>query len=341
MEEDDACKSTSDDKTNDMHSELENSAETDSQVNDRSPHLADGLSKKQRKRLLRREKWLEVRKLKRAKEKQRLKEKKKIAQENNVTLGPSRKKLKCNKMSGSKCKVRVVIDLSFNDIMNDKDIGKCVKQIHHCYSVNRRYSDPMQLYLTSFSGRLEKDMEKHDGFRNWDVNFSSEHFTELFKPSELVYLTSDSENVLTTLEEEKVYIIGGLVDHNSQKGLCLKVANDVGISHGQLPIGEFIQMASRKTLTIDHVFEIMHGVCHGKTWEEALLQVIPPRKGAQVKNKSILEDTESPRSPEEGASTGSKSSIVSNEEESKVSVPGLNSLDSDDKHFDIENGEGS
>ncbi|XP_071446505.1 tRNA methyltransferase 10 homolog A isoform X2 [Hetaerina americana] len=275
--------------------------------------LNDGLSKKQRKRLMKREKWLQVRKLKRIKEKEKQKQKKKNALQNNIKLGPSRKELKYNKMSGSQCKVRVVIDLSFNDLMNDKDIGKCVKQIHHCYSVNRRHSDPMQFYLTSFNGRLEEDMEKHDGFRNWDINFSSEHFTKLFQPNELVYLTSDSENVITSLEDDKVYIIGGLVDHNSQKGLCLRVAKDTGISHAQLPIGEFLQMATRKTLTIDHVFEIMHGVWHGKTWEEALLQVIPARKGAQAKDRDLPKD-----SSEESHDGGI---VAPSEEESKAKTP--------------------
>ena len=43
-----------------------------------------------------------------------------------------------------------------------------------------------------------------------------------------------------------MYIIGGLVDHNAHKNICLKRAEKQGIGHGQLPIGEYVKLATRK-----------------------------------------------------------------------------------------------
>jgi tRNA (guanine9-N1)-methyltransferase len=40
---------------------------------------------------------------------------------------------------------------------------------------------------------------------------------ELFPKEKLVYLTGDSPNVLEDIEEDKVYIIGAIVDHNRLK----------------------------------------------------------------------------------------------------------------------------
>ena len=114
----------------------------------------------------------------------------------------------------------------------------------------------------------------------------------LYKPHKMVYLTSESENLLgETLDPKCVYIIGGLVDHNAHKGLCHRLAIEKGIGHARLPIQEAgVEMKTRQVLTIDHVFRILASVAsEGKSWKEALLETLPGRKGAKDINPlSIL-----------------------------------------------------
>lgn len=50
-----------------------------------------------------------------------------------------------------------------------------------------------------------------------DIHIKTEHYTEVVSQEQLVYLTSDSPNVLTELDPQRAYVIGGLVDHNHHK----------------------------------------------------------------------------------------------------------------------------
>lgn len=103
--------------------------------------------------------------------------------------------------------------------------------------------------------------------------------------STVTYLTGDSPNVLTSLTPGHTYILGGIVDRNRYKNLCLNKANSLGIAHAQLPIGEYLpEMQTRKVLTVNQVFEILvnwveAGEKDGKEgWGEALRKVMPERK---------------------------------------------------------------
>lgn len=120
-------------------------------------------------------------------------------------------------MSASKCKLRLALDFSFDHLMNPKDIAKCIKQVQRCYCDNRRATNPLQFHIVHLNGKSREEMSKLTGYENWDVNIHSESYMELFKKEDLVYLSSESDNVVQTLDETKVYIVGALVDHNSHK----------------------------------------------------------------------------------------------------------------------------
>jgi tRNA (guanine9-N1)-methyltransferase len=100
---------------------------------------------------------------------------------------------------------------------------------------------------------------------------------------EVVYLSSESDNVLTHLKPNSTYIIGGLVDKNRHKGICHKRAVNRGIKTAKLPIGEYLEMKSRQVLVTNHVLEIMLKWMEFGDWGKAFMAVMPERKGAKLK----------------------------------------------------------
>lgn len=256
------------------------------------------MSKRQRKRLQKRQFFVEHRKIKRKEKKERKKAQKRKLQEGKETedgkegvssasdnLTNNKEKLSCEKKkfrsmnSEHASSLRVAIDLSFDDLMTDRDIHKLLKQIQRTYSINRRADRPIQLYLTSFGGRSKTILDEiHCKYTSWDVHIKEESYGDVFSQEDVVYLTSDSPNVLSEVDESKAYIIGGLVDHNHHKGLCYRLAVERGIAHARLPISECVKLKSRTVITVNHVFEIMLLYSQTKDWKESLVQVLPARK---------------------------------------------------------------
>ena len=77
----------------------------------------------------------------------------------------------------------------------------------------------MQITVTSFDDTLKDIFEKKTPtFTNWkNIEFTKESYLDKFDKSKLVYLSADSDNVVRELEDDKVYIIGGIVDKNRHK----------------------------------------------------------------------------------------------------------------------------
>ena len=76
-------------------------------------------------------------------ERERRKEKRKQALEAGEILPPSRKQLR--KESRPPADICVVVDCSYEEYMSENDIKKLVKQLQHCYAINRRAEQPFKV----------------------------------------------------------------------------------------------------------------------------------------------------------------------------------------------------
>lgn len=130
----------------------------------------------------------------------------------------------------------------------------------------------------------EHDDEQHDGQQNEEGSGGGE----------IIYLSSESDNILTHLKPNSTYIIGGLVDKNRHKGVCHKRAVNRGIKTAKLPIKEYLEMRDRQVLVTNHVMEILLKWMECGDWGKAFMEVIPQRKGGKLREDGGPQATESP-----------------------------------------------
>ncbi|CDR45818.1 CYFA0S20e00540g1_1 [Cyberlindnera fabianii] len=177
--------------------------------------------------------------------------------------------------------LKFVIDCDFDDLMTEKERVSLSAQITRSYSSNRFAKQTAECTVSSFNKLLKKRFEeglKDANWANWD------HFTfqeEEFKPEDkekCIYLSSDSTEVLETLEPGMTYVIGGIVDKGRYKNLCKDKAEKMGLVTKRLPIDEYIKLSGRRVLTTTHVVELMLKWMEVKDWRLAFNSVLPPRK---------------------------------------------------------------
>lgn len=251
--------------------------------------LPEGMSKNAWKKLQKQKRWDEQKEEYR----QKRREKKKVARANkrqrsedpdaNYHLQPKREKPQSQIPSG----ISVIMDCEFDELMSDKEIVSMSNQITRCYSAKRHSTHLVELVISSFNKRLKARFEKSLlDYKLWqNMTFKeNDSLTELLPEnkeelSKFIYLTADTDNEIERLEEGYTYILGGIVDKNRHKQLCLKKAQSLGLKVARLPIGKYIQMNSRHVLATSHVYEIMC-MCFelGHDWQKAFNSVLPPRK---------------------------------------------------------------
>ena len=120
----------------------------------------------------------------------------------------------------------VIVDCNFEDSHNDRAIVSLTSQLAYCHGINKRSKHPSYIYFTGVGSRTLTQLSKTD-YKNWrGVTVSSNEFTEMeaLRGREIIYLTADSDVLLESLDPKAAYVIGGIVDRNSLKGVTQQKA---------------------------------------------------------------------------------------------------------------------
>ncbi|XP_048040647.1 tRNA methyltransferase 10 homolog B isoform X1 [Megalobrama amblycephala] len=236
------------------------------------------------------ERRLELKKSKRKEEKQRKKLNRQYKDVNEPQLSKriikaiTKERLEEARAAG----LCLCVDLSMTDCLSAKEISRLAGQIRRLYGSNKKALQPFHIFLTEFKedSLLYKEcVRMNDGFLNYLIDVTEESWFHLFPSEDVIYLTPDASEALEYVEEDKVYILGGLVDETIQKKISYMRAKELGIQMARLPIDEYMVKRPNpknfhsKILAINQVFQILLTFRDTKDWTKALVAGIPPGKG--------------------------------------------------------------
>ena len=122
---------------------------------------------------------------------------------------------------------RVVINCSFGEFMGDRENRSLAQQVKLVYTLLKRMRANFQLHLTSLDAQNPASAHlANSGLSGWKVQVHDESAWELFPSEDLVILSPDATECLETIDEDKIYVIGGLVDRRIQKKRTFDQAKD-------------------------------------------------------------------------------------------------------------------
>eukprot|EP00172_Hildenbrandia_rubra_P002327 Plantae.Rhodophyta-Hildenbrandia_rubra.ctg310.p1 GENE.Plantae.Rhodophyta-Hildenbrandia_rubra.ctg310~~Plantae.Rhodophyta-Hildenbrandia_rubra.ctg310.p1 ORF type:complete len:307 (-),score=71.70 Plantae.Rhodophyta-Hildenbrandia_rubra.ctg310:447-1367(-) len=192
-------------------------------------------------------------------------------------------------------KQRVCVDVEWAKSLTEKELASLAIQISYSYSTVRNIAEdgsvPLKLSVVGMTKELESKLTSvASGWDVWPIRVTTKSLLDEFNVKDMVYLTHDAEDVLESLDSEKVYIIGGMVDRNRLKGATKKKADEMGLKCARFNLDETITMEGTPVLTVNHCVDLLSHVHSGLSWTDAYIKVLPPRKGAQNEERKRKEN---------------------------------------------------
>lgn len=191
----------------------------------------------------------------------------------------------------------IYVECTLSQDRREKEIRSLVRQLQYCLAANRRAVYPARLVFTGFKGAVKQFAEDSMGAASWKAQLCEETVAEALSVDAAEYkrpiivLSPDAEEALSTVDEDTVYVVGGLVDRTVKKGITTKLAADHGWIARRLPLQEHFGHSA--VLNVNDVVAILLLVHGGSEWEDALMTAIPQRRQAQARqlpSKNVVKD---------------------------------------------------
>ena len=115
-----------------------------------------------------------------------------------------------------------------------------------------------------------------DNDRKLSAFTTEKNYTEIFDPQKIIYLSPDAEAALPTVEADKIYVIGGIVDRVTERNIpryaSLEMSQVDGIPAYRLPLNEYVKWeGGTQFLTLVTVMKILKMTFeNGNDWKQTM-----------------------------------------------------------------------
>ncbi|CAL1272936.1 unnamed protein product [Larinioides sclopetarius] len=185
---------------------------------------------------------------------------------------------------------KIVLDLSYDPFMTEKEKSACVTQLSLIYSANRKNRYPYDLHFCNaissymsvqkFQTFLPKSSESF-------VTLTEKSYLDIIPKEKLVYLSPHAKETLQEYDHNAVYVIGAFVDTVKRQKISFNKADSEEIKSYSLPLDDYVLWgAGTKSLTVNQVFEIMLIMKNTGDWKKAF-GVIPTRKIRRLEKEQV------------------------------------------------------
>lgn len=186
---------------------------------------------------------------------------------------------------------KVVVDNSFTNYMDSREISLTATQLCYIYGANGGLDEPFDLWFCNYQPESALAKKLEIALPNIStsalISLETRSYLDIFPKERLLYLTPDAPRPLMELSDDDIPIIGALVDKTIIKPLTMAKARTEGIRMARLPIDEFVVWGkSTKSLTLNQVIEILGVYRQTRDWRQALITGVPSRK---LKSKEQIE----------------------------------------------------
>lgn len=187
----------------------------------------------------------------------------------------------------------ICFDLDYNNCMDTREKNSLVSQITLCYGLNKHNKNKISFYLTGDVEEIKENLRRVNA-NNWYIHVEEKPFylvESLIKlKKEFVYLSPDAEEELEDVSDDKIYIVGGLVDRQVIKDRSLLRYsnikngdnNEIKIVAKRLPLQKYVENIANTILNVNTVVEILSYYMDmekdKKDWKKAIESALPKRK---------------------------------------------------------------